>query len=152
MQQPVEGSDRSSSPIVEVMDGARLPAADRDWLQAQLEKLRPLAAPHLTRVTVKLVDDAQMSRLHGHFLADPSTTDVMTFADGTEVDLAICACEAGRTAIELGHSLREELLLYGLHGLLHAAGMDDRTPEQFARIHAEEDRLLRAIGLGSIFA
>lgn len=120
---------------------------DVAWLCAHLDRLLPLAAPALTRFTVKLVDDAEMARLHGNFLGDPTTTDVMTFADGPEVDLAVCVSEARRRAVELGHSLREELLLYALHGLLHAAGMDDRTPEDFARMHAEEDRLLAAIGI-----
>jgi len=42
-------------------------------------------------------------------------------------------------------------LLYCLHGLLHAGGMDDQTPAEFTAMHCEENRLLRAIGLGDIF-
>ncbi|NBU42416.1 MAG: rRNA maturation RNase YbeY, partial [Planctomycetia bacterium] len=108
--------------------------------------------PALVRVTVKFVRDDEMAALHGRFLGDSTTTDVMTFVDGGELDLAVCVDEARRRAADLGHDLRRELLLYGLHGLLHAVGFDDRTPEDFARMHAEEDRLLAAIGVGATFA
>ncbi len=35
--------------------------------------------------------------------------------------------------------------------MLHAGGMDDQTPADFAAMHGEENRLLSAIGLGQIF-
>lgn len=133
--------------MTELLDQGLVDAVDAAWIRTNLDRLLPLCAPKLQRFTVKFVDDAEMTRLHGQFLGDPTTTDVMTFVDGLEVDLAVCVPEARRRAGELGHSVREELLLYGLHGLLHAAGFDDRTPEEFTRIHAEEDRLLAAIGL-----
>jgi ssRNA-specific RNase YbeY (16S rRNA maturation enzyme) len=43
------------------------------------------------------------------------------------------------------------LLLYGVHGLLHAIGHDDHEPGAHALMHAEEDRLLTKIGVGPIF-
>lgn len=137
--------------MTELLAEGLVGAADAEWIRSHLDRLLPLAAPALTRCTVKLVEDGEMARLHGRFLGDPTTTDVMTFCDGAEVDLAVCVPEAQRRAAQLGHGVREELLLYALHGLLHAAGMDDRTPEDFARMHAEEDRLLAAVGLASVF-
>jgi probable rRNA maturation factor len=65
--------------------------------------------------------------------------------------VAVCVDEARRRSAELEHPLERELLLYALHGMLHAAGMDDRTPDEFARMHAQEDRLLAAIGLEPTF-
>jgi probable rRNA maturation factor len=65
--------------------------------------------------------------------------------------VAVCVDEARRRSAELEHPLERELLLYALHGMLHAAGMDDRTPEDFTRMHAEEDRLLAAVGLQPTF-
>ena len=44
------------------------------------------------------------------------------------------------------------MLLYAVHGLLHCAGFDDHETAAFDRMHAEEDRILRAIGVGPIFA
>jgi probable rRNA maturation factor len=111
-----------------------------------------MAGPGLSRLTVRLVVDAEMSRLHARHMNDPTTTDVLTFVDGAEADVAVCVDEARRRSAEMGHDLRRELLLYALHGLLHAVGFDDRTPADFERMHAEEDRLLAAIGVGATFA
>jgi probable rRNA maturation factor len=142
---------RDEIPPVELHDGGLIGGQDVAWLRQSMVRLLPLAAPSVRRLAVRLVDDAQMSVLHDRHMQDPSTTDVLTFVDGDEADVAVCVDEARRRSEELGHELRRELLLYALHGMLHAAGMDDRTPEDFARMHAEEDRLLAAVGLQPTF-
>ena len=146
------GRDEASAAPVEFLDEGLIATADAHWLCAQWRQLCAMAAPDLARLTIRLVEDAEMSRLHARHMNDPTTTDVLTFVDGDEADVAVCVDEARRRAEELGHELRRELLLYGLHGLLHAVGYDDRTPEDFARMHAEEDRLLAAIGVGATFS
>lgn len=148
MQERNEGRDHAP---VELVHGDLVGAEDAAWLLGAMTRLLPLAAPSVRRLAVRLVDDAQMSVLHDRHMQDPSTTDVLTFVDGDEADVALCVDEARRRSEELGHELRRELLLYALHGMLHAAGMDDRTPEDFARMHAEEDRLLTAVGLQPTF-
>ena len=142
---------REACPSLELQDGGLVGGADVAWLSDAMKRLLPLAAPSVRRLAVRLVDDAQMSRLHHRHMQDPSTTDVLTFVDGDEADVAVCVDEARRRSDEMGHELRRELLLYALHGMLHAAGMDDRTPEDFTRMHAEEDRLLAAVGLQPTF-
>ena len=146
------GRDEASAAPVEFLDEGLIPVADAHWLCARWRQLCAMAAPGLARLTIRLVEDAEMSRLHARHMNDPTTTDVLTFVDGNEADVAVCVDEARRRSDELGHELRRELLLYGLHGLLHATGFDDRTSEDFARMHAEEDRLLAAIGVGATFA
>ena len=121
------------------------------WLAPRLRELARLAGAPPGSITVVLVDASEMARLHRHYSGKPGPTDVLTFVDGDEADVALCVDEARRRSEELGHELRRELLLYALHGMLHAAGMDDRTPEDFARMHAEEDRLLAAVGLQPTF-
>ena len=143
------GGERSA---LELQVSGLMAPGDADWLSAMFSRLSPLAAPALRRCSIRLVPDAEMRRLHAAHMNDPTTTDVLTFVDGDEADIAVCVDEARRRADELGHELRRELLLYGLHGLLHAAGFDDRTPEDFARMHAEEDRLLAAVGVAATFA
>lgn len=146
------GRDEASAAPVEYLDDGLIPPADAEWLRAMVGRLCGMAAPALSRLSVRLVNDLEMTRLHARHMNDPTTTDVLTFVDGAEVDVAVCVDEARRRSAEMGHDLRRELLLYSLHGLLHAAGFDDRTPEDFARMHAEEDRLLAAIGVGATFA
>lgn len=137
---------------VQVLGSGLIDRAVADWLQDQLVELHGRAAPAIRRFTVQLVNDQVMSQLHARHMNDPTTTDVLTFADGNEVDVAVCVDEARRRAAELGHDLSRELLLYSLHGLLHAVGFDDREPADFERMHAEEDRLLAAIGIAATFA
>jgi probable rRNA maturation factor len=110
----------------------------------------------VARVTVEVIDDHRMAALHERFSSVPGTTDVLTFpgsgpGEPVEVDIAICVDEAARQSAARGHELRRELLLYALHGLLHCTGFDDRTPDDHARMHAEEDRILQAIGLGAVY-
>jgi probable rRNA maturation factor len=121
------------------------------WLVEKLRELQLAGAPKLKRFTVQCVNDLTMGELHLRHMNNPATTDVLTFADGDEADVAVCVDEASRRAQELSHEVRDELLLYCLHGLLHAGGMDDQTPADFAAMHGEENRLLSAIGLGQIF-
>jgi probable rRNA maturation factor len=124
----------------------------RDALQAALDHVeRPVRS-----LTVKVVDDEAMRVLHERHRGDPATTDVLTFdytdsGEPVEADIIVCADEAARRAAELDHAVERELLLYALHGVLHCAGFDDRTPDAFDAMHAEEDRILTALGIGPTF-
>ena len=114
-----------------------------------------LAAP-VGRVTVLIVDDAHMRELHRRYHGTDETTDVLTFpasepGETIEADIAVCIDEADRQAILHGHAPGRELLLYALHGVLHCAGFDDHDPEGYRAMHAEEDRILHAIGVGAVF-
>jgi len=130
---------------------------DPDWIAARLDDVTTHLAARIDRVTVRIVSDDTMSELHCRYCDIDSTTDVLTFpsdlseSDGVSVDIAVCADEAMRTAERNGNEAREELLLYALHGLLHCCGHDDHTPEAYERMHAEEDRILTAIGVGALF-
>jgi probable rRNA maturation factor len=150
--------DASGQPGIEVT-GAADPALCR-WLQGELA--RAIAEVHaadgirarVARMSVKVVGDTQMSLLHERHSGIAGTTDVLTFVGGDplEIDAAICVDEAARRCGDFGHGVREELLLYGVHALLHAVGFDDATADQHALMHAEEDRLLQRLGHGSLFA
>jgi probable rRNA maturation factor len=111
-------------------------------------------------VRVRLVDDAAMAVAHERYSGIPGTTDVLTFdlsggrtAGGGDLDVDILACvdEARRQAGHHGHAPERELLLYILHGVLHCLGHDDHDAGGFERMHAEEDRVLEAIGVGPVF-
>ena len=100
-----------------------------------------------------------MSQLHERFMGIRAMTDVLTFPLDTNArgqvtsgEIVICASEARRRAKEIGHTVRDELLLYALHGLLHLAGFDDRTAAAFRRMHRMEDKILTRLGVGPVFA
>lgn len=114
------------------------------------------AGTRVERLHVELVDDAAMDAYHRRHSGVEGTTDVLTFpgsGEGEPIDVDIIACvdEARRRAAEFGHPIERELLLYALHGLLHCMGHDDHDPDAYERMHAEEDRILTAIGVGATF-
>lgn len=130
----------------------------REKLLAAWQQLAGAGEAPAGALSVAIVDDATMSGIHERFLSVEGTTDVLTFElehrpDGTveEGEVVICFDEAVRQADERGHPVEEELLLYAVHGLLHLSGYDDRDPAAYDRMHAREDELLEAIGIGRRF-
>ena len=139
-------------------DTGRLPAQD-----ALIDRLRAAAA-HLRlhgELRIRVLADAAMEAAHLEYLDAPGTTDVITFdlAGGEtehtgvlDADLLLCLDEAERQAARRDHGVTEELLLYAIHGIMHCLGHDDHDDDAFARMHAAEDEVLEAIGVGPIFA
>jgi len=140
------------------IDGTRrLDLVTFAWLKEMLASAIELINSEgggIARVGVRIVGDAEMAVAHTEYSGVDGTTDVLGFVTDDSplrVDVLICLDEASRQAAEFEHDLGRELLLYVIHAVLHATGHDDHDPESFQRIHAEEDRLLRAIGVGSVF-
>ena len=129
------------------------------FLRSYLPAVAELLQTPLREFSVALVDDREMQRVHGEFLNDPTTTDVVTFpletnekGEVTEGEVVICVPEAIRCARQRGHRTRNELLLYAIHGMLHLSGYDDTSKREFGRMHAKEDEILSELGLGKVFA
>ena len=106
------------------------------------------AAPRHARgtVAVALITDAEMRRLNTRHRRVPSATDVLSFGTLDEGgNLAIAVGVAARQAREFGHSVRTELRILALHGLLHLLEYDHETDRgEMAEI---EERLRRRAGL-----
>ncbi len=101
-------------------------------------------------ISVALVSDATLARLHAEFLDDPRATDVMSFplGDGpgpwgevvASVDCAI------RVAKERGIASARELSLYVVHGTLHLCGFDDVEDDDRAAMRVAESVVLASLG------
>ncbi len=83
-------------------------------------------------VDVLLTSDAEVKRLNKAFRGKNKATDVLSFPAPEEAgdmagDVAISLETAGRQAAEQGHSLRDEVRVLLLHGLLHLDGGDHET-------------------------
>jgi len=81
-------------------------------------------------VDVLLAEDRTLRRLNREFRGKDKATDVLSFPAAAEVvdefagDLAISLDTASRQAKAHGHTLRDEVRVLLLHGLLHLQGMD----------------------------
>jgi len=97
-------------------------------------------------VAIALVTDAAMQRLNRDFRGKNHSTDVLSFpGDPPLGDIAIAVPTARRQAREMGHSLRVELRVLALHGLLHLLGYDHETDR--GQMHRAEEKLRRRSGL-----
>lgn len=114
----------------------------------------------VARIDVQLVGDDAMAAAHQQFSQLGDTTDVLSFpahnqtdpnAD-VEVDLIVCVDVAAREAAARAHSIDHEILLYAVHGTLHACGFRDDSDVCAQEIHREEDRILCASGIGCVYS
>ena len=128
------------------------------YVRKHLRAAHALLHPPLVELSLALVGDAKMSKLHEQFLGIPGPTDVLTFPLDTDDrdrpisgEVILCVPEAKRRARDHKHPVERELLLYALHGLLHLCGHDDRTDAGYRRMHRAEDMILTELGVGPVF-
>ena len=147
------GKACDQSVSVTVADRQRFVRVGRPWLEGIVR--RTLAAEGIPRaeISLTLVDDRRIGRLHAEWFADPSPTDVITFplserrAAVLAGDLVVSAETAKRRGREFGWAPRHELAYYVVHGLLHLTGYDDTSPARRRAMRARERAVMRTIGL-----
>jgi probable rRNA maturation factor len=104
-------------------------------------------------VDVLLADDPTLRRLNKTFRGKNKPTDVLSFPAPDEIahdhagDLAISLETANRQAATYGHSLRDEVRILLLHGLLHLSGLDHETDN--GEMAAREAELRVELGLSN---
>ncbi len=100
---------------------------------------------------VLLAGDRTLRRLNRTFRGKDKATDVLSFPAAREMagvsagDLAISLETAQKQAAEHGHSLRDEVRVLLLHGLLHLAGFDHEADA--GEMAVREAALRRALRL-----
>lgn len=112
--------------------------------------LGPLTSgPPPGELSIAFLTAPALAALHGKFLADPSATDVITFAGtpglGQTGEICVSADTARAYARRHRHDFAEELTLYLVHGWLHLAGHDDLQPAKKRRMRAAEARALKLL-------
>jgi probable rRNA maturation factor len=128
------------------------------YLRRQLNRALRLLRSPLNELSLALVGDRRMSRLHERHLGIEGPTDVLSFElehDGRgrvlSGEVVLCVPEARRQARRRKTAERDEILLYTLHGVLHLSGYDDRTRSDYRKMHQMEDQILTQLGVGSVF-
>src|SRR2546423_483577 len=96
----------------------------------------------LSEVSILIISNRRMAELHRQFMNKPGPTDVITFQHG---EIFISAGTALGNAKRFGKSLRSELRLYLVHGLLHLQGFDDRDTNNRRQMRAAERKVLRML-------
>ncbi len=159
---PSTGTPTGSTPIeIHLVDASdALDPNELNDLRALTQRVLALL-PNSGSVRIRVVNDDEMIEAHTRFCEIDTTTDVLTFdlapcdsgfeSKVLDIDLIICADEARRQATAYAHPIAHELTLYIVHGILHCLGYDDHDEEEYTRMHAREDELLNAAGIGAVF-
>ena len=119
-----------------------LPVDRRRMRQAVRAIVRDAGISEAT-ISIAIVDDPTIAKLHQQFLDDPEPTDVLSFVfERSEQSLegeVVASADTARTCAPRYRSTpEEELLLYVIHGTLHLVGYDDTTPRQRAVMRKKE--------------
>ena len=130
---------------------------DCKWLEEHATSTLCYLQKENSEVVIRIVEDTEMAKLHMQHSGIEGTTDVLTFDHGSSstavnADIAVCVDVAKRESEHRGHSLQNELLLYIVHGILHCCGFDDHDETSHTLMHEEEDKILSAIGIGSVWS
>lgn len=94
----------------------------------------------LAEISVLIISDRRIASINREFLNKSGSTDVITFQHG---EIFISAETARRQARQFRSTLKRELRLYLVHGLLHLHGFDDRTKTGRRRMQRTQERVLR---------
>lgn len=139
---------------IDILDKQRAVRVGAAWLERVVRKALAREGVERAEISILLVGDRRMAKLHEEWLGIPGPTDVITFdlteggpADGLHGDIAVSAETARRMARELGWAPRHEVAYYVVHGLLHLAGYDDLEPDKRRAMRARERVLMAAAGL-----
>jgi probable rRNA maturation factor len=101
------------------------------------ELLGPVTLPE--EISVVFVSDARIADIHRAFMSVDEPTDVITFHHG---EIVISVETAERQAKKFSTSFGHELRLYFVHALLHLAGYDDLTPEEFEKMAEAQQKIV----------
>lgn len=140
-------------PKIELSISGELTAADKALIRRAARAVLTGEKIKSASLSLAFVDDATSERVNREFLNHVGPTDVITFPLGTKPlqgELVIGVGVAERVAAERGHSVRHELALYVIHGVLHLCGYDDKKPRPLRLMRQREAYYLEILGLPAI--
>lgn len=107
---------------------------DKGFLKKVVSKTcRVLPRACRGEISIVLVGDAKIKELNKKYRNKNQVTDVLAFdygLPGGQGEIFICLPRAKRQARQLGHSLKQELAILLIHGILHLAGYHDNKIKQ----------------------
>ena len=143
----------STGLFLEILNEQEEVAIEEDRIRLVCEKILEDAAIVSGRIGIVIVDNDTIHNLNRDFLQHDYPTDVISFqveSDSEkghlEGEVIVSAEMALERAPEFKWSVKEELILYIIHGLLHLVGYDDLTPKDREMIREKESFYLRHAG------
>ena len=127
--------------------------------EVDLEFLRKVASKLLKNedkeISIVLVDEKKIRQLNKKFRREDKSTDVLAFPLGGEFistrdllgEVIISVESAQKEAKKRNHSLKEEIVLLLIHGILNLKGYDDKRKEEKELMRKKEREILMSLGI-----
>jgi probable rRNA maturation factor len=130
--------------LIRVLNRQRKYRPPANELRDFSERLAPLVlkvarAELPEQILVVLVSDRKISAIHAQFMGITGPTDVITFQHG---EIVVSVETAAKQATEYDTDLLHELHLYITHGLLHLAGYNDHSEDDFREMAKLQSELM----------
>ena len=93
-------------------------------------------------ISLAIVGDKRIRTLNKKYRRRNQVTDVLAFDYG---EIFICLPQAKSQAKKLGHSLKEELAILLIHGLLHLSGYSDETKKDYNKMVKAQEKIFAEI-------
>lgn len=142
-----------------------------EWLQDIVQRvLRSQGLDSRTEVDLVIADQGKVQALNRQYLGRDRPTDVIAFSlrandkEGQEPsfvlppdgvtrlgEVIVSYPQAVAQAGELGHSVKREVAILIIHGVLHLLGYRDDEPELKRRMMAKQDEILSEVESGIDF-
>lgn len=138
---------------IDIADEQASLEVDEDALRRAVEAVLQGEGVPAASISLAVVDDEAMRRLHREYLGIDTPTDVLSFvlsdAGGALEGEIIVSADTARTAAGRfpDWSPERELLLYAVHGTLHLAGYDDIEDADRAEMRRREREYMGRLGL-----
>ena len=114
----------------------------KKFLEKVAEKTLKILRIKIPEISIVLVSDTKIKELNRKYRKINRVTDVLAFDYG---EIFICLPQAERQAKQLGHSLKKELAILLIHGILHLAGYDDEAKKDYNKMVRKQEELWQKI-------
>lgn len=146
-----------------IIDEEYEPSIDPEWLDRVMRRVLELEkAPANTEMGLVITSGEEVGQLSDQYLKDGLSHDVLTFAfsagekekeefvlppDGLSHlgEVIISYPQAAIQAEEHKHSVRTEIVILAIHGVLHLLGYDHAAPEDEKKMRARETEIVKTI-------
>lgn len=139
-------ADHPTRTIDAVWLGGVIQAALADCIAAPGSHSDRQVLEDLDELSIALVDDAAIAKIHEDFMSVPGATDVITFDHG---EIVISLDTAARYADEFHSNFDHEVARYAVHGLLHLSGHEDHDSVERDAMHEIQEHILE-LALASV--
>jgi probable rRNA maturation factor len=149
---------------IEVLNESGVEVDETALVELAGHVLGRLGVHPLAELSILIVDETAMTKLHEQWMGEPGPTDVLAFpmdelrpnsgAGGRDEDastdpallgdVVLCPQVAAKQAAEAGHAPQDELEMLCTHGILHLLGYDHAEPEEHAEMFGLQGELLEA--------